>query len=134
MVNGQCLKFRKRERLVSLRLIDDLFGGGSSRSVAAFPLRAIFKVRVREDHAAAPVQLLISVPKKHFHHAVDRNHVKRQIREAWRLHKQLLVEAIAPDKQLLVAFVWQSDALLSTQQVEERVANLTCRIAERMNS
>ena len=134
MFNVQCLKFRKRERLVSLRLIDDLFGGGSSRSVAAFPLRAIFKVRVREDHAAAPVQLLISVPKKHFHHAVDRNHVKRQIREAWRLHKQLLVEAIAPDKQLLVAFVWQSAALLSTQQVEERVANLTCRIAERMNS
>ena len=134
MGNVQRLTFRKRERLVSLRLIDDLFGGGSSRSVAAFPLRAIFKVRVREDHAAAPVQLLISVPKKHFHHAVDRNHVKRQIREAWRLHKQLLVEAIAPDKQLLVAFVWQSNQHLATSAVEGRIANLTCRIAERMNS
>ena len=134
MGNVQRLTFRKRERLVSLRLIDDLFGGGSSRSVAAFPLRVIFKVRVREDHAAAPVQLLISVPKKHFHHAVDRNHVKRQIREAWRLHKQLLVEAIAPDKQLLVAFVWQSNQHLATSAVEERIANLTCRIAERMNS
>jgi ribonuclease P protein component len=134
MGNVQRLTFRKRERLVSLRLIDDLFGGGSSRSVAAFPLRAIFKVRVREDHAAAPVQLLISVPKKHFHHAVDRNHVKRQIREAWRLHKQLLVEAIAPDKQLLVAFVWQSNQHLATSAVEERIANLTSRIAERMNS
>ena len=134
MGNVQRLTFRKRERLVSLRLIDDLFGGGSSRSVAAFPLRAIFKVRVREDHAAAPVQLLISVPKKHFHHAVDRNHVKRQIREAWRLHKQLLVETIAPDKQLLVAFVWQSNQHLATSAVEERIANLTCRIAERMNS
>ena len=134
MGNVQRLTFRKRERLVSLRLIDDLFGGGSSRSVAAFPLRAIFKVRVREDHAAAPVQLLISVPKKHFHHAVDRNHVKRQIREAWRLHKQLLVEAIAPEKQLLVALVWQSNQHLATSAVEERIANLTCRIAERMNS
>jgi ribonuclease P protein component len=134
MGNVQRLTFRKRERLVSLRLIDDLFGGGSSRSVAAFPLRAIFKVRVREDHAAAPVQLLISVPKKHFHHAVDRNHVKRQIREAWRLHKQLLVEAIAPEKQLLVAFVWQSNQHLATSAVEERIANLTSRIAERMNS
>jgi ribonuclease P protein component len=134
MGNVQRLTFRKRERLVSLRLIDDLFGGGSSRSVAAFPLRAIFKVRVREDHAAAPVQLLISVPKKHFHHAVDRNHVKRQIREAWRLHKQLLVEAVAPDKQLLVAFVWQSNQHLATSAVEERIANLTSRIAERMNS
>ena len=134
MGNVQRLTFRKRERLVSLRLIDDLFGGGSSHSVAAFPLRAVFKVRVREDHAAAPVQLLISVPKKHFHHAVDRNHVKRQIREAWRLHKQLLVEAIAPEKQLFVAFVWQSNQHLATSAVEERIANLTCRIAERMNS
>ena len=53
--------------------------------------------------------MLVSVPKKHFHHAVDRNHVKRQVREAWRLHKQLLVEAIAPDKQLLIAFAWHSD-------------------------
>ena len=126
------LTFRKRERMVSLRLIDDLFGGGSSRSVAAFPLRAIFKVRVREDHAAAPVQLLISVPKKHFHHAVDRNHVKRQIREAWRLHKQLLVETIAPDKQLLVAFVWLSDSLLPTQHVEERVVSIIKRLQEKL--
>lgn len=125
-------QFRKRERLVSLRLIDDLFGGGSSHSVAAFPIRAVYKVRVREDHDTAPMQLLISVPKKHFHHAVDRNHVKRQIREAWRLHKQLLAEAVAPGKQLLIAFVWQSATLLSSQQVEERIVSLVHRISEKL--
>ena len=123
--------FRKRERLVSLRLIDELFGGGHSRSVAAFPLRAVFMQRPRGAHDE-PLQMLISVPKKYFHHAVDRNRVKRQVREAWRLHKSLLAEAIASDKQLLIAFVWTSDTLLPTSAVAERVANLTRRITEKL--
>ena len=123
--------FRKRERLVSLRLIDELFGGGHSRSVAAFPLRAVFMQRPRGAHDE-PLQMLISVPKKYFHHAVDRNRVKRQVREAWRLHKSLLAEALASDKQLLIAFVWTSDSLLPTSAVAERVANLTRRITEKL--
>ncbi|MBO6191193.1 MAG: ribonuclease P protein component [Prevotella sp.] len=123
--------FRKRERLVSLRLIDELFGGGHSRSVAAFPLRAVFMQRPRGAHDE-PLQMLISVPKKFFHHAVDRNRVKRQVREAWRLHKSLLAEALASDKQLLIAFVWTSDTLLPTSAVAERVANLTRRITEKL--
>jgi ribonuclease P protein component len=117
--------------MVSLRLIDELFGGGNSRSVAAFPLRAVFMLRQREAHAE-PLQMLVSVPKKHFHHAVDRNHVKRQVREAWRLHKQLLVEALASDKQLLVAFVWTSNSILSTREVEERVAGIVKRLQEKL--
>lgn len=123
--------FRKRERLVSLRLIDELFGGGHSRSVAAFPLRAVFMQRPRGAHDE-PLQMLISVPKKYFHHAVDRNRVKRQVREAWRLHKSLLAEALASDKQLLIAFVWTSDTLLPSSAVAERVANLTRRITEKL--
>ena len=123
--------FKKRERLVSLRLIDELFGGGHSRSVAAFPLRAVFMQRPRGAHDE-PLQMLISVPKKFFHHAVDRNRVKRQVREAWRLHKSLLAEALASDKQLLIAFVWTSDTLLPTSAVDERVANLTHRITEKL--
>ena len=123
--------FRKRERLVSLRLIDELFGGGHSRSVAAFPLRAVFMQRPRGAHDE-PLQMLISVPKKFFHHAVDRNRVKRQVREAWRLHKSLLAEALSSDKQLLIAFVWTSDTLLPTSAVAERVANLTRRITEKL--
>ena len=125
------LTFRKRERMVSQRLIDDLFAGGSSRSVAAFPLRAVYKLCERNDHDE-PLQMLISVPKKHFHHAVDRNRVKRQVREAWRHHKQLLAEALASDKQLLIAFVWLSDTFLSTQEVEERVTGIVKRLQEKL--
>ena len=125
------LTFRKRERMVSQRLIDDLFAGGNSHSVSSFPLRAVYKLCERNDHDE-PLQMLISVPKKHFHHAVDRNRVKRQVREAWRHHKQLLAEALASDKQLLIAFVWLSDTFLSTQEVEERVTGIVKCLQEKL--
>lgn len=118
--------FTKQERLVSRKRIDLLFSG--SRSVAAYPLRAVYinKVRAGED----AVQLLISVPKKRFHHAVDRNRVKRQIREAYRKNKWLLYDALPADKQLLLAFVWLSDRHLPSAEVEHRVVSLLQRVAE----
>ena len=125
------LTFRKRERMVSQRLIDQLFGGGSSHSLAAYPLRAVYLTHERHG-GDAPVQLLISVPKKHFHHAVDRNRVKRQIREGWRRHKQLLAAALPDDVQLLVALIWLSDSQLTTDGVEQRVASLIQRISEKL--
>ena len=123
--------FNKRERIVSRKLIEQLFSKGSSFSVSAFPLRIVVMetARVADD---IPVQVLVSVSKRHFKHAVDRNRVKRQVREAWRLHKSLLAEALASDKQLLIAFVWTSDTLLPTSAVAERVANLTRRITEKL--
>src|SRR3712207_3348747 len=84
----------KEERIYSLSLIDDLFKGGKSRSMTVFPLRAIYK-SWDDDATDAGFQaatlcpkMLISVPKKHFHHAVDRNRVKRQVREAFRKNKR----------------------------------------------
>lgn len=117
----------KRERLFSLRLIEMLFGQSASRSLAAFPLRVVFLVRDRHD-GDEPVQMLVSVPKKHFHHAVDRNRVKRQVREAYRLRKQMLYEALPEDKTLLLAFVWLSDRHLPTSGVAARVGKLLERI------
>ncbi len=127
----RALTFRKRERLVSVRLIDELFGGGNSHSLAAYPLRAVYLQKARQEHDE-PLQLLISVPKKRFHHAVDRNRVKRQIREAWRRHKQSLTDALSADSRLLVALVWLSDSQLSTAEVEERVASLVKRMCEKL--
>ncbi len=119
----------KRERMVSRKLIETLFGGGGSLSMAAFPLRVVYikKERARND---APVQMLVSVSKRHFKHAVDRNRIKRQVREAYRLHKQVLYEALLPTEQLLLAFVWLSDEHRPSHDVEKRVVNLLHRIAE----
>lgn len=123
--------FPKQERMVSRRLIEMLFGGGGSQSMAAFPLRVVYLTRDRQPDEA-PVQLLVSVPKKHFHHAVDRNRVKRQVREAYRRQKQLLLQSLPADRQLLMACVWLSAEHIPSADVDKKVASLMHRMAERL--
>lgn len=114
--------FKKSERLCSRILIDSLFQG-NSHSVSAYPIRAVF--RAVDSDESKGVSILISVPKKRFHDAVDRNRVKRQIREAYRKQKHALAEQVAiQGKGLLVAFVYVSDKIESTEYIEKRVARL----------
>ncbi len=81
--------FPKEEHLCRKKLIDELFGKGSS-SFGVYPVRLVFTLC--EAPTAAPPLVLISVSKRTFKRAVDRNRLKRLLREAYRLHKHLLVE------------------------------------------
>ena len=123
--------FSKRERIVSRKLIEQLFSKGSSFSVSAFPLRIVVleTKRVADD---IPVQVLISVSKRHFKHAVDRNRVKRQVREAYRHHKQILAEKVQQEQTLAIAFIWLADELLESATVEKSVKRLLGKAAERL--
>jgi ribonuclease P protein component len=123
--------FPKSERLVSQKLIDQLFTGGKNRSLSEFPLRLVYSLRQRQE-GDEPVQLLISVPKKHFHHAVDRNRVKRQLREAFRHCRQPLFTALPPDRSLLVALLWLSDRHYDTAPVFVSVDNLFDRLVQQL--
>ena len=99
----------KLERLNSRILIEKLFTGGS-KSLPAFPLRIVY-MPVEGEHLPA-VSLLISVPKKRFKRAVKRNRVKRQIREAYRKHKDCLHESLeASGKKVVIAFLWLDNEL-----------------------
>ena len=75
--------FSKEERLCSVKLIDKLFHNGSS--FLLYPFRIIWLQEALPSEK--PVQVLISVPKKKFKRAVDRNLLKRRIREIYRLQK-----------------------------------------------
>lgn len=120
--------FKKSERLCSRILMERLFQGGS-HSVSAYPLRAVFLPVDPSEQKG--VSVLMSVPKKRFHDAVDRNHVKRQLREAYRKHKHHLVElAVAREQGLLIAFIYVSAQIESAAYIEKRMTRLLEKIAE----
>ncbi|MBP5800095.1 MAG: ribonuclease P protein component [Prevotella sp.] len=121
--------FSKRERIVSRKLIEQLFSKGSNHSTSAFPIRIVYMEKEREEDEE-PVQILVSVSKRHFKRAVKRNRVKRQIREAYRHHKQILAEKMPQDTSLAIAFIWLADELLDSQQVEKSVKRLLEKVAE----
>lgn len=122
----------KSERLCSKKLIERLFAGGN-KSFPAFPLRVVYAPLEDGESAAAPVSILVSVPKKRFKHAVKRNRVKRQVREAYRLNKHILIEALQAQefpKQMMLAFIWLDTRLHDTAEVTYKVKKLLHHIAE----
>ena len=135
-------RLRKEERLCSKKLIDTLFGTGGSHAMTAYPLKAVYRLIdsktetsvSKETVMESKVQVLVSVPKKHFKRAVKRNRVKRQVREAYRKHKSFVMLRVneLTDKQLLIAFIWLSDELIDSVTIEQRVSNLLQRIGERI--
>ncbi len=107
--------FSKQERLCSEKCIDRLFKEGN-RQIAAFPVRFVW-LKLNADEFKG-VRVLISAPKRNFHHAVDRNHIKRQIREFYRTQSHTLknvVDSGGYGLALAILFVdsriWQTDKL-----------------------
>ena len=65
---------------------------------------------------------------------MKRNRVKRQIREGYRLQKQLVMDAMnnKPNQQLLLAFIWLADDIYDTRHIAQQVRRLLNRIVEKV--
>ena len=123
--------FNKNERLCSKKLIERLFAGGN-KSFPTFPLRVVYMPLSSEENIA-DISILISVPKKRFKHAVKRNLVKRQIREAYRQNKYILLDVLKAKEtniKIILAFIWLDNKIYSTKLVENKVKKLLTHIAE----
>lgn len=122
---------RKPERLNKRKVIEKMFAGGS-RSFSVFPLRVVY---LPVEELEAPASILISVSKRRFKHAVKRNRVKRQIREAYRVNKHELLEVLAEKEcRLAIAFIYLSNRLTDSSVLEERIKTALARIAEKVTS
>lgn len=88
-------RFQREERLKSQKIIGSLFKDG--QSFGQYPLRLIWKP-LEDTNGGALIQFTVSVAKKKFPHAVDRNRLRRQVREAYRLQKHVLIERLDPEK------------------------------------
>lgn len=123
---------RKSERTCSKIAIDNLFKGGHSRSLSAFPIRVVYLVS--DTPQQEQCQIMVSVPKKCFKRAVKRNRAKRQIREAYRLNKAIVTEQMKKheSKYLTMAFIWLDAELHDTDEIKSKMINLLGRISERL--
>ncbi|MCC8113836.1 MAG: ribonuclease P protein component [Bacteroidales bacterium] len=116
------LRLYKKQKLCSTLAIDALFGRGEGVEAAlSFPLRAVWRQNPGR-HSSAPVQFLISVPKKRLRHAVDRVKMRRRIREAFRLNWQ---DYPWPEgARVDVAFVYVDSGLQPYAKVDKAMKKL----------
>lgn len=109
----------KNERLKSRKQIEQLFKEGKTFAVS--PLRIYYAVNP-SSLLFSPLQFGAAVGTKHFKHAVDRNRVKRLIREAYRLQKNDLHEQLKLKKVTVnVFFIYTGKELPEYQLIYERV-------------
>lgn len=109
--------YPKNEKLKSQNAIDLLFSQG--KSVAKYPLRLVY---VEIPSAEEKLQIGVSVSKKYFKKAVDRNYFKRLLRESYRLNKNLL--KVDSEKKYVMMLLYQTKDRLSFQEIEEKTIAL----------
>lgn len=107
-------KYPKTEKLKSRKTIDLLFTEG--KSVGKFPLRLVFVENKIEN--SEKLKFGVSVSKKHFKKAVDRNYFKRILRECYRLNKHLLLDSL--ENSYSVMFFYQTKDRLSYQEINQK--------------
>ena len=131
MKNHKRHTLSKKERLNSVNLIEKLFSGGS-KSLPAFPLRIVYMLTDNDELPIASV--LISVSKKHFKYATKRNRIKRQIREAYRKYKYLLIDHLSSTNQkIIIAFIWLDNKFYSSKDIEGKIKKLLQLTVERIS-
>ncbi|HEY1053524.1 ribonuclease P protein component [Emticicia fontis] len=106
--------FKKNERLCSLKIIGSLFDrkNSANEGVFAYPIRVVCK-----PSEEALTQVLFSVPKRQFKHAVDRNLIRRRMKEAYRLNKELL------SKPYYITFIYVGKVIENYAVIEKGMKN-----------
>jgi ribonuclease P protein component len=120
--------FTKAERLSSKVAIDKLFETGKSFHNTPFK---VFWLETAIGNS--PVQIVISVPKRIYKRAVDRNKVKRLIREAYRKNKDTFYEKLN-NKKISLMFIYTFKLIINYKEMEEKVVQTLQRLSKNINS
>jgi ribonuclease P protein component len=119
--------YPKNERLKSKTTIGLLFSEG--KSVSKYPLRLVY--RQAEVNQEEKIKIGVSVSKKYFKKAVDRNYFKRVLRETYRLNKHLLLDNIQESYSLM--FFYQTKDRLSYEEINTKTIQLFEKFLSQVN-
>jgi ribonuclease P protein component len=109
--------YPKTEKLKSRKTIDLLFSEG--KSVSKYPLRLVY---MPIEDTGEKLSAGVSVSKKYFKKAVDRNYYKRVLRETYRLNKAILTENL--DKPYAFMIFYQTKDRLDYQDINLKTVQL----------
>tara|TARA_B100001250_G_scaffold198923_1_gene170658 strand:+ start:575 stop:946 length:372 start_codon:yes stop_codon:yes gene_type:complete len=116
--------YKKSERLCNKKLTENLFLNGSSISVDSFRL-----VYIEVENHDILLKSQIIVPKRNIVKAVDRNFIKRQIRESYRKSKYVIFDSLKKNsKSLNVAIIYQESGKIPSIIIEEEIKKLFHRL------
>ncbi len=110
--------YPKSEKLKSRTTIDEMFREG--KSVSKFPLRLVYIKQAPEE--GQKVKIGVSVSKKYFKKAVDRNYFKRVLRETYRLNKSVLIDSL--DESYAFMLLYQTKERLSYEEINRKTIQL----------
>ena len=120
----------KHERLKSNLAIQDLLKRG--KSLTAYPLKIYWNIS-EDSRQQSPVRMAVSVPRRRFRRAVDRNLLKRRLREAYRQNKDILYDPLRK-KGLRVSLIilFLADEFLPFEPMDSKVRDLLGRLADKL--
>lgn len=116
-------KYSAQEKLKSKKDIDLLFKKG--KSINAFPIRAIYIKK--NETSSNPINAGFTVSKKNIKLAVNRNLIKRRMREAYRLNNHSLKNS---ELMLNIMFIYSSKEILPYETIERKIKVLLSRLSE----
>ena len=126
---------KKTERLHNRSLIRKLFA--FNQSFFLYPFKVIF---IESDNSSPhfssryPAQVLFTVSKKRFQSAVERNRLKRFMREGYRKNKHDLYEALnAKEKYLSLGFIYTGKLVLPYQEIEKKIKAAILRLNQELD-
>jgi len=131
MILPMSFKIQKSQRLKSEKAIGHLFQHG--KSLFIFPVKVQYQIQPAPLQKKPGLQFSVSVSKKNFKRAVDRNLIKRRMREAFRLQKNKLEELILHkplDVKLMIIFV--SKEMVAFDQIQKAIEIILTRLAPKV--
>lgn len=119
--------FNKGERLSGIIEIENLFKKGKSFNSPPFKV-----IWMETSRGSVPAKIVISVPKRSFKKAVDRNRIKRLTRETYRKNKQLLYENLE-NRKIHLMFIFTSKNLIEYKEMDEKIILALERLNKQIN-